>query len=135
MKSVDGLEDIYSSFNYNKHKKFFPNELRNIIETIYSGKLYVVRQYANSIKHRGGLRYKNSFPFGQIYDNWINGEYSSFMTRNEIEIDEVIGAVKEYHIAFRELTLKVFQFVMDNFNQHGYLINSATHSFSTKKSL
>lgn len=119
----EGLEDIYSSFDYNKHKALIPDDLYGIIEPVYSQKLNVVRQYANSIKHRGGLRYRNVFTFGQIYDNWEGGAYSSFNTRNEKGMDDVVNSVKDYHIAFRELTKKVFHYVMNSFKEHGYMIN------------
>lgn len=119
--SVEGLDDIYSCFDYNKHKCLIPENLRNIIEPIYSQKLNAVRQYANSIKHRGGLRYKNIFPFGQIYDYCEDTSYSTFNTRNEKNLDEIIDEVKEYHIAFRELTIIVLQYIIENFQNHGYL--------------
>lgn len=117
----EGLEDIYSCFDYNKHKALIPQDLKDIIEPIYTHKLNTVRLYANTIKHRGGLRYKNVFPFGQIYDNWGDAVYSSFNTKNEKDLDDVVVSVKEYHIAFRELTLKVFPYVMESFKKRGYV--------------
>lgn len=120
MGTNEGLEKVYYWCNYNNIKNQLPKDLENAINLIYLDKPDSVRHYANSIKHRGGMRYKNVFPFGQIYDNWENASYSSFNTRNEKDLDDVIEVVKEYHIAFRELTLKVLSFVMENFMQHGY---------------
>ena len=121
--SKEGLEKVYRSCDYNKVKNLFPSEFRQIIDDNYK-KLKIVREFANRIKHRGGMRYKELFPYGNICEMTSEDCYSATQTQIEDDMDTVIEEVKKYHEAFCELTKDVFRCIMDEFKKQGHLTDS-----------
>lgn len=131
----NGLNRVYKFCDYNTIKGRLPIDVNAIIYSKYSTELKNVREYANRIKHRGGMRYKGLFPYGSI--GVLNREdcYSSTRTQIEDDMDEVIQHVKTYHIAFCQLVKDVFDCIMEEFNKHGYLKESTNQVvFSVQKS-
>lgn len=73
----------------------------------FNNKFQTIRDYANSIKHRGGIKYEESYvinPVKVIYSNGLN----SHETINLKDIDAVINELVDYHIEFIKLTNTVF---------------------------
>lgn len=117
----NGLNRIFMFCDYNTIKGRFPIDVNAIIYSKYSTDLKKVREYANRIKHRGGMRYKGLFPYGSI--GMMNNEdcYSSSRTQIEDDMDKVINDVKDYHIVFCKLVKDVFKCLMEEFQKHDYL--------------
>ena len=67
------------------------------------------------------------FPFGQTWNYANKNEYDSFNTRNEIDIDEVVDTVKDYHIGICKLASRIVVFLMEEFKKHGYLTGEDIH--------
>ena len=81
--------------------------------------LETISNYAQKIKHRGGMRYEGMFSFGEI--SIVNGGYDPYTTRNTIDIDNVVDELKAYHIALMELVSSVAEKLINVFKQHGFL--------------
>ena len=67
------------------------------------------------------MRYLDLFPYGQIFEKTDNNSYCSVRTRNQVDIDEVVEIVKNYHIKLCENTSKVYTLLKEEFKKHGYL--------------
>lgn len=78
-----------------------------------------IPDYAQKIKHRGGMRYDGLFPFGQIAI--VDDGYDPYTTRNTQDIDVIVTELKDYHIALVELADSVTENLKAVFRQHGYL--------------
>lgn len=132
--SKDGLNRIYSACDYNKIKSLLPSDIRELIDRKYDNELKNLRTYANRIKHRGGMRYKDLFPYGNILEVVDDNSYSSFRTQITDNIDDVVEEVKKYHMVFCDMVDVVFNNIMEEFKKHDYLkerINKVV--FSKKK--
>lgn len=121
--TTKGLEQVYMACDYDIIQKKLPKVLRKKI-TGHSNDLKKVRKHANRIKHRGGMRYKGLFPYGNISNLTSRNSYSAAWTKKDDDIDIVIEEVKKYHIAFCELVREVFEFIMDEFKKQGHLTDS-----------
>ena len=119
--SKDGLNRIYSACDYNKIKSLLPSGIRVLIDSKYDGDLKNLRTYANRIKHRGGMRYKDLFPYGNFLEVVDEKSYSSFRTQITDNIDDVVEEVKKYHIVFCDMVYVVFNNIMEEFKKHDYL--------------
>ena len=122
--SIDGLDSIYKGCWHRSKKDFskISNPYRELIESFFSSEITKkVADYAQSIKHRGGMRYLDLFPYGQIFEKTDDNSYCSVRTRNQVDIDEVVEIVKNYHIKLCENTSKVYTLLMEEFKKHGYL--------------
>lgn len=119
--SKDGLNRIYFACDYNKIKSLLPSGIRGLVDSNYDGDLKNVRTYANRIKHRGGMRYKDLFPYGNILEVVDENSYSSFRTQITDNIDDVIEDVKKYHMVFCDMVYVVFNSIMEEFKKHDYL--------------
>lgn len=117
----EGLNKIYETCDYNRIKNLLPNNVNRIIEPMYSNELQKIRTYANRIKHRGGMRYQNLFPYGEISEEGDENIYSSYRTEFKDDIDNVIQEATIYHIVFCELVKNVFEMIMAEFVKNGYL--------------
>lgn len=119
--SIEGLTRIYKLCDYNEIKDRLPKCINDIITPMFSNDFVRVREYANRIKHRGGMRYKDLFPYGNIFENVDDSRYSSFRTQIMDEIDNVVLDVKKYHNVFCDAVQEIFTYIMKEFNNHGYL--------------
>ena len=119
--SKEGLNRIYKLCDYNEIKNRFPSCINDIISPMFSNDFVKVREYANRIKHRGGMRYKDLFPYGNILEIVDDNCYSSFRTQIMDEIDNVVLDVKDYHNVFCNVVQEIFTYIMKEFNNHGYL--------------
>lgn len=123
LSNIKTLEDIYqkcwrrADLDSIKMDTNFKNPLVDFynLQTSHS-----VAQYAQKIKHRGGMRYNDLFPFGQIGSVGLSG-YNPSRTRNSIEIDNVVEIVKEYHIGICALADNIVSSLIEMFKKHGYL--------------
>lgn len=111
------LESIY-------HDCWWRNELNKIPEQFGEIKIFMesnstISNYAQKIKHRGGMRYEGLFPFGEILT--IDDGYNPYETRNTQDIDNVVKELKAYHIALITLVNSVTKKLINVFKQHGYL--------------
>lgn len=119
--SLEGLNRIYKLCDYNEIKKRLPSCINDIISPVFSNDFVRIREYANRIKHRGGMRYKDLFPYGNILEIVDDNCYSSFRTQIIDEIDNVVLDVKDYHNVFCKTVQEIFTYIMKEFNKHGYL--------------
>ena len=121
MLSKEGMDRIYKMCVYNDIRTLLPGNIDQIIFPKYSNDFKTVRLYANRIKHRGGMRYKDLFPYGSILEIVDDNCYSSFRTQITDEIDNVVNDVKDYHNVFCNAVQEIFTCIMKEFNNHGYL--------------
>ena len=121
--SKKGIDRIYKMCDYNNDdiRNRLPVSINQIVSPRYSNDFKTIRNYANRIKHRGGMRYKDLFPYGSILEVVDENHYSASRTQITDDIDAVVNEVKDYHIAFCEIVKEVFECIMDEFNKHGYL--------------
>lgn len=121
LNTIEDIEELYKKCWRRKGINNLPSPYKEFLQEFNRTTGPAVADYSQSIKHRGGIRYKNLFPFGQIYDCIEDISYSTFNTKNEKDLDEVVEAVKKYHIAFRELALNVYKHIMIHFKELGYV--------------
>lgn len=121
--SKEGLDLIYKMCDYNNNdvRRLLPGNINKIIFPKYSNEFKTVRLYANRIKHRGGMRYKDLFLYGSILEIVDKDHYSASRTQITDDLDTVIKEVKDYHDAFCKIVTEVFKCIMAEFNKHGYL--------------
>lgn len=120
--SIESLDSLYRSCWHKDSLGKISNPYREPIETFFSSEISKkVSNYAQSIKHRGGMRYLDLFPYGQIFEETDKQSYCSFNTRNLVDIDEVVDLLKDYHIMLCELTTKIHNLLMEEFKYNGYL--------------
>lgn len=118
--NIEKLEKMYKECWKRNELNKIPEPFRTLIlnyRKTNSGK--IISDYAQKIKHRGGMRYDGLFPFGQI--SIVGDGYDPYATRNTQDIDEVVSKLKDYHIALVELADSVTENLIDMFRQHGYL--------------
>lgn len=97
VKSLSEVDSVYSKDLLNQIKKFNDSQEQK-----------VVRKWANSLKHHGSFRINELYNPGSAL---IVGVFDSRYARPTIiEIDKITEALKEYHIAYCELTKYVFDF-------------------------
>lgn len=126
----EGLEVVYKKCWHRSDKRFsrIPSPYLHLFEEFQKTDYEIaVSNYAQRIKHRGGMRYAGMFPFGQTWNYANKNEYDSFNTRNEIDIDEVVDTVKDYHIGICKLASRIVVFLMEEFKKHGYLTGEDIH--------
>ncbi|MCQ2316879.1 MAG: hypothetical protein MJZ85_09420 [Bacteroidales bacterium] len=115
-KATD-LESVYHDCwrrdNLNKIPEQF-GEINNFMNSNST-----ISNYAQKIKHRGGMRYEGLFPFGEI--SIVDGGYNPYTTRNTMDIDDVVKELKAHHIALITLVNSVTEKLINVFKQHGYL--------------
>lgn len=122
--SIDGLDSIYKACWHRDKMEFskISSPFRELIISFFTSEITKkVADYAQSIKHRGGMRYLDLFPYGQIFEKTDDKSYCSYRTRNQVDIDEVVEIVKNYHIMLCKNTSKVYTLLMEEFKKHGYL--------------
>lgn len=117
---VEKLEEIYKECWRRNQLNKIPEPFRTLIVNYRKTNLgKIISDYAQKIKHRGGMRYDGLFPFGQIS---ITGNgYDPSATRNTEDIDEVVSELKECHITIVKLAETITDKLIDTFRQHGYL--------------
>ncbi|MBO4307690.1 MAG: hypothetical protein J5848_05185 [Bacteroidales bacterium] len=118
---IQKLEKVYKECWRRNNLNNIPEPFKTVIVDFQKKTCgNTISQYAQKIKHRGGMRYDGLFPFGNIA---IAGNgYDPSATRNTKDIDEVVSEIKEYHIAIIKLAESVTEKLKDIFKQHGYLI-------------
>jgi len=118
--NIEKLEKMYKECWKRNELNKIPEPFRTLIlnyRKTNSGK--IISDYAQKIKHRGGMRYDGLFPFGQIA---IAGDgYDPYATRNTQDIDVIVSKLKDYHIALVKLADAVTENLKSVFRQHGYL--------------
>lgn len=120
--SIEGLDSLYKGCWHRDNLGKISYPYREPIETFFSLEITKkVSHYAQSIKHRGGIRYMDLFPYGQIFEETDEQSYCSFNTRNFVDIDEVVYLVKNYHIMLCEFVTKIHNLLTEEFKKHGYL--------------
>ncbi len=112
LNSQEGLNLVYEWCDYNKIKNRLPEKIKNDINLKYTNELKRVRNYANRIKHRGGMRYKDLFPYDNTYDIIEDTFYASTRTQISDDIDDIVEEVKNYHIVLYDLIQKVYEYII-----------------------
>lgn len=118
---ISEIENVYKGcWRRDDISKKIPEPFKTLLAEFRSSKYgNRIPDYAQKIKHRGGMRYDGLFHFGQIA---ISGDgYDPSTTRNTQDIDVVIAELKDYHIALVKLADSVTENLIDIFRQHGYL--------------
>lgn len=121
LNSLKGLENVYKACVFNKInvrlQSYTPSNIMKSINKKNNEDFRNVRDYANKIKHRGGMRYKDLFPYGSGVDIVGDNEYSSFRTRYSYDIDDIIAEVAQYNNLFLELANQVIDLIEKRFEK------------------
>lgn len=75
-----------------------------------------VASYSQKLKHRGGIRYSNLFPYGNVACLGYKEQYNPANTQFFVVIDDLVQEVKEYHVAICNLINKIYECIMKDFN-------------------
>lgn len=136
LNSLKGLENVYKACVFNavncRIRSCLPSGIMKTINKKSSEDFKTIREFANKIKHRGGMRYKDLFPYGDIIHIENDDEYSSFRTQYSYDIDDVIEEVAQYNNNFLELANKVIDLILERFDKKISDQSSCNQNMSTQ---
>lgn len=75
-----------------------------------------IASYSQKLKHRGGVRYSNLFPYGNVACLGYTDQYNPANTQFSVCIDDIVQEVKEYHIILCGLIHEIYGCLMKDFN-------------------
>ena len=75
-----------------------------------------IASYSQKLKHRGGIRYSNLFPYGNVACLGFREQYNPVNTQFLVDIDDLVQRVKEYHILICGLIHTIYEKLMKDFN-------------------